>query len=408
MKILQCSEISKEYRAYGREWKRILSWFGFPFAPREQKKVLNHISFTIRPGESVGIIGQNGAGKSTLLKIISGTTLPTSGSFLARGDIAAILELGMGFNPELTGRQNSIHSLGLMGFSREKIKQLVPLVEGFAEIGDSFDQPVRTYSSGMQIRVAFAVATAERPDLLIVDEALSVGDTYFQHKSFKRIREFQSMGTSLLLVSHDHNAIMSICNRAILMDRGEILLDGSPQEVSDYYNALIADREAKMITRTVQADGQIATGSGTGEARVKKIELTDERGEPVESVEVGEKVNLNISVEILKDLDRLILGYMIKNRYSADIYGTNTHHLNQPLENVKCGDIYNFQFSFTASLGVGHYSISTALTRSDTHLEANYEWKDVALIFSVENKHGSVFSGLNWLPPRFQIQKEDH
>jgi lipopolysaccharide transport system ATP-binding protein len=209
--ILCVDNLGKAYQSYGSEWRRMLSWFGAPVKPVEERWVLRHVNLSIQPGEAVGIVGQNGAGKSILLKLITGTLRPTEGSMRIHGRIAAILELGMSFNPEFTGRRNVYHVAGLMGFSQEEIKKVMPEIESFAEIGAYFDEPVRTYSSGMQVRVMFAVATAWRPEILIVDEALSVGDTYFQHKSFNRIREFQEMGTTLLIVSHDRSSIQTLC-----------------------------------------------------------------------------------------------------------------------------------------------------------------------------------------------------
>ena len=234
MNILEVHQLGKSYRQYKSELRRVLSWFGFNFSPVAENWVLKDISFSIRPGEAIGIVGQNGAGKSTLLKLITGTQFPSTGYVKVNGRIAAILELGMGFNQDLSGRQNVLHTAGLMGFSREAILERMPDIEEFAEIGTYFDEPVRTYSSGMQMRVAFAVATAFRPDILIVDEALSVGDVYFQHKSFNRIREFQKEGTTLLLVSHDHNSIRTVCNRAVLLEKGRLLKEGEPGEVVDF------------------------------------------------------------------------------------------------------------------------------------------------------------------------------
>jgi len=181
--IIEVKNISKSFKDYSSEWSRVFSWFGLSTSAIEEHKVLKHIGFSIATGEAVGIVGQNGAGKSTLLKIITGTLKPSTGTVAIHGRISAILELGMGFHPDLTGRQNVYHSAGLMGFNYEKITSAIDDLENFAEIGEYFDQPVRTYSSGMQMRVAFGVATMYRPEILIVDEALSVGDTYFQHKT---------------------------------------------------------------------------------------------------------------------------------------------------------------------------------------------------------------------------------
>ena len=210
MSLMIVNELGKAYRTYKSEWHRFGRWMGIPCEPNEEHWVLRHLNFEIQPGEAVGIVGENGAGKSTLLKMITGTLQPTEGAIQVNGRIAAILELGMGFNPELSGRENVFHAAGLMGFTSQQIQDAMADIEAFAEIGEYFDQPVRTYSSGMQMRVAFAVATAYRPEILIVDEALSVGDAHFQHKSFNRIREFRKQGTSLLIVSHDKQAIQSL------------------------------------------------------------------------------------------------------------------------------------------------------------------------------------------------------
>lgn len=212
------------------------------------------------------------------------------------GRIAAILELGMGMNPEFTGRQNVHHVAGLMGFSHGQIEGMMPGIEDFAEIGEYFDQPLRVYSSGMQMRVAFSVATAVKPDILIVDEALSVGDAYFQHKSFDRIRAFRESGTTLLIVSHDRSAIQTLCDRAILLERGTQVKDGAPEEVMDYYNALLAEREGQTVEVRRSEGGAVQTVSGSYEATAEDIALLNQRGEPVEFVGVGEAVMLRVQV----------------------------------------------------------------------------------------------------------------
>ena len=204
MGTITVSQLGKAYKHYPTRWSRLAEWLIPGSRPRHTMKwVLQDISFTVKAGEAVGIVGINGAGKSTLLKMITGTTQPTAGTVSVTGRVAAMLELGMGFHPDFTGRQNAIMAGQLLGYSVEEINRLMPEIEAFAEIGDYIDEPVRVYSSGMQMRLAFSVATAHRPDILIVDEALSVGDAYFQHKSFARIREYSKLGTTLLIVSHD-------------------------------------------------------------------------------------------------------------------------------------------------------------------------------------------------------------
>ena len=403
--VLEVSNLSKSYRNYGSEWKRILSWFGFGFKPKEEHIVLHDISFEIPRGEAIGIVGHNGAGKSTLLKIITGTLRSTTGNIRLDGRISAILELGMGFYPDLTGRQNVYHSAGIMGFSQKQIDEVIDDIEKFAEIGDYFDQPVRLYSSGMQVRVAFSIATAYKPDILIVDEALSVGDAYFQHKSFERIRFLQEKGTTLLLVSHDKSAIQAICNRAILLEKGKVVKDGRPEEVMDYYNALIAQRENASVVQK-EKDGRVETVSGSKEATVENIELLNEAGDRVELVNVGESVVLDIAIRIHKDIDKLILGYGIKDRLGQVMYGTNSWHTGQPLEGLKAGELYRYRLSFDANFGVGSYSIQTALHQRESAAGGlNYEWRDLALVFSVINSDKHFFVGTNWNEPTIEIEK---
>ena len=402
---LAVSGLGKAYRRWGSEWARVLSWFGIPVRPAEEHWVLRGVSFVVGPGETVGIVGQNGAGKSTLLKLITGTAQPTQGSIARSGRVAAILELGMGFNSDLTGRENAIHSAGLMGYSREQIEAVMPDIEAFAEIGEYFDQPMRTYSSGMQMRVSFSVATAFRPDVLIVDEALSVGDSYFQHKSFRRIREFRDQGTTLLLVSHDASAIQAICDRAILLDAGRVLRDGAPEDVMDLYNALIAEREnASLVVRKLES-GREQVVSGTGEAVVSEIGLFSAEGEPVEMVDVGQPVELRVKVRINGAIERLVLGYMIKDRLGQPVFGTNTHYTDQPELGLLPDAELEYSIRFDADFGPGSYSVATALVSTETHLVNNFEWRELALTFTVANMSKAEFIGSAWAPPVIKVRR---
>lgn len=402
--VLQVSNVGKAYRQYSSELARVFTWFGLPTKPATETWVLRNVSFAIAPGEAIGIVGQNGAGKSTLLKLITGTQRPTEGSITVNGRIAAILELGMGFNPEFTGRQNVYHSAGLMGFSKSEIDNIIPEVEDFAEIEAYFDEPVGTYSSGMQMRVAFSVVTAFRPEILIVDEALSVGDAYFQHKSFNRIREFQEKGTTLLIVSHDRGAIQGLCDRAILLDRGAVIKDADPESVMDYYNALIAEKENSRMEIKQLENGKTQTISGTGEAKVIDIALLNAKKDVVEFINVGETVTLSVKVKAEEHLPKLVFGYMIKDRLGQTMYGTNTWHTQQVIHGVDCGSTVIYNIEFFANLGPGTYSVSTALVSSDTHLVDNYEWRDLACVFSITNIDKTHFSGSAWLQPNIEIK----
>lgn len=403
MSLMQVSGLGKAYRNYRSEWQRFARWFGMKTVPAEEVWVLKNVNFTIEAGQAIGIVGQNGAGKSTLLKMITGTLQPTEGSIKVNGRIAAILELGMGFNPELTGRQNAYHAAGLMGYSAEQIRKVMPNIYEFAEIGHYFDEAVRTYSSGMQMRVAFAVATAFRPEILIVDEALSVGDAYFQHKSFNRIKEFQEQGTTLLIVSHDRASIQVLCDRAILLEKGTVIKDGAPEEVMDFYNALIAEKENSTVQIKQMADGRTQTVSGTGEITVEEIAILNAAGAPIEYVDVGQPVTLRIVARAHQDVERLVLGYGIKDRLGQVMYGTNTHLKDQALDNVKAGECVEFKVAFDMNLGPGSYSVQTALCSTDTHLVNNYEWRDMALVFNVMNVDKHHFAGCAWMDPVIEV-----
>ncbi|GFZ58496.1 ABC transporter ATP-binding protein [Pseudomonas amygdali pv. morsprunorum] len=399
MSLLTVKNLGKAYRVYASEFQRIGRWFGISTKPKEEHWVLKHVNFSIHAGEAIGIVGQNGAGKSTLLKMITGTLQPTEGNVQVNGRIAAILELGMGFTPDLTGRQNVYHAAGLMGFNADRIDEVIKEIEAFAEIGTYFDEPVRTYSSGMQMRVAFAVATAIRPEILIVDEALSVGDSYFQHKSFDRIREFQQQGTTLLIVSHDRGSIQALCNRAILLEKGTVIKDGKPEEVMDFYNALIAEKENSTVQTRELEEGGVQTRSGSGEATIGLVTLHNAAGERIEYVSVGETVSLRINAQVNSAIPELVVGYLIKDRLGQPVYGTNTHHMGCKVSDLQAGESLDYSFSFTANLGPGSYSVAVALHTTDSHLSRNYEWVDLTLVFNVVNISQSEFVGMAWLPP---------
>jgi lipopolysaccharide transport system ATP-binding protein len=245
--------------------------------------------------------------------------------------------------------------------------------------------------------VAFAVATAWRPEILIVDEALSVGDTYFQHKSFNRIREFQQQGTSLLIVSHDRSAIQALCSRAILLEKGEVIRDGDPEEVMDFYNALIAEKENSTVQVRRLDNGKAQTSSGTGEARVADISLRDSAGELAEHIKVGEAVSLKIRVMVHQSVPSLVLGFALKDRLGQVMFGSNTFYSGHVIETPEVGRTYDFTIAFSANLGVGSYSVVTALHAGDSHVGNNYEWRDMALVFSVVNVSKTTFQGGVWL-----------
>lgn len=410
MGTITLTSLGKAYKQYSTHWARLKEWF-IPFSkPHHQLKwILHDINVTVNAGEAVGIIGINGAGKSTLLKIITGTTQPTTGSVNITGRVAALLELGMGFHPDFTGRQNVYMAGQLLGMSVEEIAGLMPEIEAFAEIGDYMDEPVRIYSSGMQMRVAFSVATAKRPDILIVDEALSVGDAYFQHKSFDRIRKFREMGTTLLLVSHDRQAIQAVCDQAILLDAGRIVMKGRPEEVFDYYHAAISDRQKSSVKQHALGNEKKRTEFGTHAATINKVSLKSKDGSDLQVVGVGQEIEIHISVQVHRELESLVLGCGIKDRYGQMIFGTNTHNTKQELRNCCQGDELLFVFKVVSALGVGSYSINVAIHPSDFlgDNKYHYHWLDNAVVFQVVNFDKLDFVGCAWTDMVFSISKRD-
>lgn len=403
---IEVHSIGKSYKYYKSALYRFIYWI-FPIGELSPnlKWVLKDISFKVAPGESLGILGLNGAGKSTLLKILSGTIRPTEGSVILNRKISCLLELGLGFISDFTGRQNVFASAHAMGFSNDEIIKFMPQIETFAEIGDYLDRPVRTYSTGMQARLAFSIVTAVRPDILIIDEVLSVGDIYFQHKCFERIKEFKNQGTTIIFVSHDRAAVIAICTRAILINSGELEMDGDAESVLDYYNAMLSYSNNLKIVQNVLPSSRTQIISGTGEANVINIQLVNSSGKCVNTINVGERVVLQVEVIVNTDLPRLVFGYSISNKVGQVMYGTNTDLMKITPLNFLENEKITFEVEFDANLGVGSYAVQTALVSTDTHLENNYEWRNIALIFEVVNLHEHHFIGTNWMQPIMSIKR---
>jgi lipopolysaccharide transport system ATP-binding protein len=360
----------------------------------------------VAPGEAVGIIGMNGAGKSTLLRLLTGTTQPSAGSFAVEGRVAALLELGLGVHPEFDGWQNALLSCQLLGLDEEQVAAALPWIQEFSELGGHMDQPVRTYSTGMQVRLAFSVATAVRPDVLIVDEALSVGDAYFQHKSMSRIRAFQEEGTTLLFVTHDPGAVKALCQRAILLDRGALLRDGPPDAVFDYYNAMIARKEAEATIDQVEAGGHVMTRSGNREAEILAVDLQDEGGAAQRSFAVGATARLRCRLRANGAMPSPTVGFLIRDRLGNDVFGCNTFYLGVVQEPCAAGEELTASFVVDLNLGCGSYSVTVALHTERAHVASNFDWWDRALIFEVVPGSGAGFTGVAALPVRASLGRE--
>jgi lipopolysaccharide transport system ATP-binding protein len=362
------SNVGKAYKRYPSRWARLLEWLDPTDQPRHQAHwVLRGVSFEVAPGEAVGIVGTNGAGKSTLLKIITGTTQPTEGTVTVVGRIAALLELGMGFHPDFTGRQNVFMAGQLLGLNANEITQLMPEIEAFAEIGDYIDQPVRTYSSGMQVRLAFSVATARRPDILIVDEALSVGDVYFQHKCLLRIRSFKEKGTTLLFVSHSPDTVRMLCQRGILIERGMVIKNADAASVMDYYRASQV-RRCELATPG-KSTSELEEGKASLAGRHSKSVLTRKSvgGVNVElfsssiPLHSGDLLTIQISAAFNEAHADPHIGFGLRNKMGIVIYEANTYTLRHSTRSVQAGEQLKVSFTFPCRLLPGTYELMVGI-----------------------------------------------
>ena len=401
------TNVSKAYRRYARPWHRLGEWLsGGRLAWHEDFWALREITFAVEPGESVGIVGMNGAGKSTLLKILTGTTQPTQGKVQIAGRTAALLELGMGFHGDFSGRQNVMVAGQLIGLSVAEVAALMPHIEAFAEIGEYMNQPVRTYSTGMAVRLAFSVATAARPEILIVDETLSVGDAYFSHKCIKRIQEFREAGTTILFVSHDPAAVKTLCGRALLLDAGRLIEDGSPDRVLDYYNAMIARREASQTILQAEAErGRTTTRSGTFEARVAEIDLLDAAGRTSRAFTVGGLGRVNVRVTFDSPVVAPTIGILIRDRVGNDVFGTNSFHVAPIQGTYGSDDELIVDFDVPLNLGPGAYTLTVAVHSEASHLVNNYDWWDKVIGFEIVPGPEPPFIGVAALPVRLRVER---
>jgi lipopolysaccharide transport system ATP-binding protein len=396
---LRVEGVSKQYRIYKRPVDRLKeSLTRGRWKTHREFWALHDISFEVEPGTTTGIIGPNGSGKSTLLQIITGTLEPTHGTVWHEGRIAALLELGAGFNPEFTGMENIFMNSSLMGISRAETERLLPQIESFAEIGEFIHQPLKKYSSGMYIRLAFATAIASSPRILIVDEALSVGDAVFQHRCTRRIKEMQEAGTTILFVSHDPGAVRALCSRAILLNAGRMEADGPPADALNRYQKLIMDQEAAYAEAQlalvhekpvpVPADGteeikgapQFTYRHGNGDAEILRVDLLDASRRTVGLVESGQLVHLRVRVLFHEDLEDPVYGFVIRNRHGINLYGTNTKVQGLQPGLIRRGEQVETTFTFNCWLAPDLYAVSIAVHSPNS---VSFDWMDGALFFRV-------------------------
>jgi lipopolysaccharide transport system ATP-binding protein len=429
--MIRASSLSKRYTIYPRSLDRLRDWM-LPGPKRGQPFwALRDITLEVPRGSSLGIVGVNGAGKSTLLKILTGTTVPTEGTFEIDGRVSALLELGMGFHPEFTGRENIAFNAKLYGLGAEELRAKTPEIIDFAEIASFIDQPIRTYSSGMIMRLAFAVASSVDPDVLIIDEALAVGDLHFQQKCLARIRRFHEAGITVLFVSHDPALIKNFCNEAILLDGGRLIDRGRPDEVLDHYNALLAEKyrdsgsQAVLLrpdarsasVRQNRREGS-ASSNPTPASTISHVQtFTPSHAASghrvgnfraaITSVQIrslgingnasiltpGMKASIVVRAVALESIEDPTVGILIKDRLGNEIFGTNTYLRGHSLGTIEPGQAIEVAFTTPLNLGEGLYSITVALHSGPTHTEVCYDWIERAATFQILPTPTDRFTG---------------
>ncbi|HJT88535.1 MAG TPA: ABC transporter ATP-binding protein [Bryobacteraceae bacterium] len=387
--------VSKLYRLYRRPADRLRELVPGSRPRHTNFWALRDISLRVEKGEALSLIGPNGCGKSTLLQIVAGILQPTSGRVVTRGRIAALLELGAGFNPDFTGRENVYLNGEIMGMGRAAISKAMPSIEAFAEIGEFIDRPVKEYSSGMYVRLAFSTAIHVDPEILIVDEALAVGDAVFANRCVRKFEELRERGITVLFVSHDMGLVKQLSDRAILLLGGRIEAEGSPRDVVNRYIGLVLEKQAPQI----QKDGRLQASfrHGDGSSEVRHIEILNMRGEPVKAVASGECITVRVRCRFHRALAEPMVGILIRTRIGMEVYGTNTRIEHISLGSFQAGDELEVDFQLECWLTPQEYTLTVATQNADG---TSHDWLDDAIGFEVADAR--VAAGVANLRARIQ------
>lgn len=410
------NNVTKIYRLYEKPIDRLKESL-HPMHKEYHRKfyALNGISFEVEQGQTVGIIGTNGSGKSTILKIITGVLTPTAGEVKVAGTISALLELGAGFNMDYTGIENIYMNGTMMGFSKKDMDRKLQDILDFADIGDFVYQPVKTYSSGMFVRLAFALAINVEPEILIVDEALSVGDVFFQSKCYRRMEEIRKKGTTILMVTHDMGSIIKYCNKVVLLDKGNFIAEGEPGRMVDLYKKILANQMDSLQEELLETSGKSGrpvesgkkerteqaglmkdkltinanrTEYGDGRAKIYDLGLFDERGNLTNLLLKGEMFTIKEKIRFYTQLQSPIFTYTIKDKKGSDLSGTNTMFEGTEIKPVKEGDEYEVSFTQKMTLQGGEYLLSMSCTGFENGEHVVYHrLYDIANITVISNKN---------------------
>lgn len=394
--VISAASVSKCFAIYDKTYHPLLD-----ILHRGRKKfhrdfwALKDVSFQVRPGETVGIVGRNGSGKSTLLQIVCGILTPTAGTVTTRGRVSALLELGSGFNPEFTGRENVYMKGLILGMSRQEISERFDEIEAFAGIGDFIDQPVKTYSSGMAVRLAFSTAIHVSPDILIVDEALAVGDMAFQSRCLARIRRMQREGVSILLVTHSLNTVIEYCDRALYLRAGQLVSDGPCKLVTERYASdLVQEEGGKPSLADAESDREAAS-------EIINVWIENSAGHEAKVIRHGERFRIHVKVRYNGSVDFPGLGIQIKSSTDIELWTATTVKLGIPLTGAGAGETKDYVWSLDATMGAGQYVVALGVGHVEEGLYKRHFRLHYATHFDVTEEKPS---GWGWLSPRADLE----
>lgn len=422
---ISIEKVSKRYEMYGQPRDRLLQFFSFGRRQFFQEFwALKDVSFSVAKGETIGILGRNGSGKSTLLQIIAGTLAPTTGTVQTSGVLAALLELGSGFNPEFTGRENVFLNGSILGLSQAEMEQRFDDIAAFADIGLHLDQPVKTYSSGMAVRLAFAVQACIQPDILIVDEALSVGDEKFQRKCFDYIEGLRAGGCSILLVTHSTATVEKFCQRGVLLHKGAVHGIGPAKEIVDQYHALLYSDERTYLRYLNQAareqkpaihqanesqsvsvqDGGAAQPASSGmRAVIRQWGIDNALGEHCEVFRSGEKAQVWFEVEVLAPVAEIQAGLLMRTVEGVTAFGTSTLYHDLNYSQAQPGKVLRMAFDLELQLCTGSYFLTLAIAEAISHADMNYLDRKTDVMLIKVHEVRSTGTGIALLPTKVSV-----
>ncbi|NOU92962.1 ATP-binding cassette domain-containing protein [Paenibacillus sp. LMG 31456] len=425
--VVEIRNLSKQYKMYSKPYYRLLEWLTFGFFKKHSVfKALNNVNITVKKGECLGIIGHNGAGKSTLLKILSKALWPSSGSIYAEGNMVSLLELGTGFHPELTGYQNIFNSGKLLGFSDNYLNDKLSSIIDFSELGDFIHQPVKSYSSGMYVRLAFSLYANLEPDIYVVDEALSVGDIFFQQKCFDFLNNLKSKGTAIILVTHDMQTVKKYCDRVLILEGGNVTHEGLPLEMVNLFYTMNNKQGTKNntieenLTKTsdhlvarldipieskINVENAIGVRRGDGKVKIIGAVIHDQDGFEVRTVNTSDKIRLRMYAEVMEDINDLTFAFQFSDRHNTVVFGQNSYMVNKNKLTAHKGEIIAASFDIEMNLFQGLYTIMVAASDCQTEVgNLIYDWIEGCMTLEVMKPSWRTFHGIAYMPSSFNYE----